>query len=123
MSQVKAKPGQGGSVGGMSFIESIAVLGGTFFLVILIGAVVMAEWRGLPAGPLPLYEMLVRQSPRAAGMALASGSRDFALAVRQCVTCKARTQCRTWLDLGKRDGFDEFCANAGYVSRMRSLAE
>ena len=107
----------------MSFIESIAILGGTFLLVVLIGAVVMVQWRGLPAGPLPLYEMLVRQSPRAAGMAIASGNRDFALAVRQCVTCSARTQCRAWLDSGRSDGFDEFCANAGYVARMRSLAE
>ena len=107
----------------MSLIESIAILGGTFLLVFLVGAVVMAQWRGLPAGPLPLYEILVRQSPRAAGMALASGGRDFALAVRQCVTCKARTQCRAWLDSGRRDGFEEFCANEGYVSRMRTLAE
>lgn len=101
----------------------IAILSGTFFLVILIGAVVMTEWRGLPAGPLPLYEMLARQSPRAASLAIASGSRDFALAVRQCVTCEQRARCRAWLDSGKQEGFEEFCANAGYVSRMHSLTK
>jgi hypothetical protein len=121
--QVKGKAAEGGSVGGMNFIESVAILGGTFLVVLVIGAVVMAEWRGLPSGPLPLYEMLVRQSPRAASMALASGSRDFALAVRQCVTCDARNPCRVWLASGKRDGFDGFCANSGYVTRMRLLAE
>ena len=123
MSQVKGKAGEGGSVGGMSFIESVAILGGTFLVVFTIGAVIMAQWRGIPAGPLPLYEMLVRQDPRAATKALASGSRDFAVAVRQCVGCSARAQCRAWLDSGSRDGFDEFCANAGYVARMRALSE
>ena len=107
----------------MTLLESVAVLAGTFLAVTIIGAVVLAQWRGVPAGPLPLYEMLRRQNPRAATMAVASGSRDFALAVRQCVTCSARTQCRGWLDSGKREGFDEFCKNAGYVSRMRAIAE
>ena len=107
----------------MSYLESIAVLGGITLVVILVVAVVMAQWHGAAAGPLPLYEMLRRQNPRAATMAIASGSRDFAIAVRQCVTCTARTQCRAWLDSGEREGFDAFCGNSGYLSRMRSLAE
>ena len=84
----------------MSLLESVAILAGTFLAMTIIGAVVLAQWRGVPAGPLPLYEMLRRQNPRS-----------------------ARTQCREWLDSGKREGFDEFCENAAYVSRMRAIAE
>ena len=107
----------------MSPLESAAVLGGTFLIVAIIGAILMSQWRAIAEGPLPLYEMLLRQNSRAADMAIASGGRDFALAVRRCVSCSARTQCRGWLESGKRDGFEEFCSNAGYISRMRFLAK
>lgn len=102
--------------------ETVSILGGTLVAVIAVAAIVAAQWREIPPGPVPLYEMLRRQSDRAAVMAIASGSRDFASAVRQCVGCAARAECRAWLDSGNRAGFEDFCANAAYVSRMRSLA-
>lgn len=107
----------------MDLLESVAILGGTVLAVGAIAAIVAAHWRELPRGPLPLYEMLRKQSDRAAGMALASGSRDFAVAVRQCLACNAKRECRSWLESDSREGFDRFCANAAYVQNMRSLAK
>ena len=67
--------------------------------------------------------MLRRQSDRAASIAIASGSRDFAVAVSRCVGCAARSECRAWLDSGRDEGYGKFCINAGYVSLMRGLAK
>ena len=106
----------------MSFLELVAVLAGTFLIVLVISAIVLTQWRGMRDAPVPLYEVLRRQDPRAATMAVASGSRDFALAVRQCVACDAKTRCLARLDSGDRGGFEAFCPNAGYVSRMHGLA-
>ena len=103
--------------------ETISILGGTLLAVIAVAAIVAAQWREIPSGPVPLYEMLRRQGDRAAVMALASGSRDFAIAMRRCVGCTARAECRAWLDSGRDEGFDKFCANADYVSLMRGLAK
>jgi len=107
----------------MDLLESVAILGGTLLAVITLAAIVAAQWRNLPEGPVPLYEMLRRQGERAASMAIASGSRDFAVAVGRCVGCTARAECRGWLDSLRGEGFEKFCANAGYVSLMRGLAE
>ena len=107
----------------MDFLETLAILGGTLLAVIAVAAVVAAQWRNLPEGPVPLYEMLRRQSNEAAGLALASGSRDFAVALKRCVGCSAREECRSWLDSGRREGFDKFCANASYVSAMSGLTK
>lgn len=121
--QVKPRAATGRSVDGMSFLETVAVLSGIILTLAVVGAVVLTQWRGLEGGPVPLYDMLRRQDPRAATMAVASGSRDFALAVRRCVACDAGTRCREWLDSGSRTGFEAFCRNAGYVSRQRDLAK
>ena len=106
----------------MDFLETVAFLGGGLVGAIALAAVFLALWRGAPDVPVFLHAMLRRQGDDVARLATASGSRDFALAVNQCRCCNAAARCRAWLDSGKREGFDAFCANAGYVSRMRSLA-
>jgi hypothetical protein len=106
----------------MDMIATVAFLGGIAFGLIVLGAIVLAFWRGSASdAPVLLYEMLRRQGPAAACLAVSSGNRGFALAVKQCLHCQSTARCRAWLDAGNREGFDQFCANAGYVSRMRSL--
>lgn len=72
--------------------------------------------------PVFLYPMLQKQSSEAAHLATAAGGRDFALAVKQCLRCNAASRCSTWLESAGSQGFEAFCPNAGYVSRMRELA-
>jgi hypothetical protein len=104
-------------------MEMVAFLGAAVLCGIVLAAIVLALWQG--AGndaPVLLYPMLRSQGEEVARMATASGSRNFALAVKQCLRCQSTARCRAWLDSGNREGFDQFCANAGYVSRLRSLA-
>jgi hypothetical protein len=42
--------------------------------------------------------------------------------VRRCVGCAEAARCRSWLDAGRREGYDAFCPNAGYVERIAALA-
>lgn len=85
--------------------------------------ILLAFWRGADRdAPVLLYEMLRRQGSEVARFAIGSGSRSFALAVRQCTSCRSAARCQAWLDAGERKGFEEFCSNAGYVSRVRMLA-
>ena len=104
----------------MDLLESLAFSVGLLGLIAL-GAVAIGLWRGTPDGQVLLYEMLARQGGDVARTALASGSRDFAVAVKQCLSCPATVRCRAWLDSGKRQGFEAFCANTGYVASLRDL--
>ena len=72
--------------------------------------------------PVLIERMLRRQSDGAAQLALAAGSREFAVAVSQCLRCTQAAQCRAWLWSGAREGYQWFCPNAGFVDRMRQLA-
>jgi hypothetical protein len=105
----------------MEFMQMVAFLGIGFVGLIALGATFLNLYRGASDKPVLLYAMLQRQGGGVARVATASGSRDFALAVNQCLCCNSAARCRAWLDSGKREGFDAFCGNAGYVSRIRSL--
>jgi len=106
----------------MDFLETVAFLGAGVVCAIALAAVFLAMWRGAGSDrPVLLYALLRRQGDDIARVATASGSRDFAVAVTKCVHCPATVRCRAWLDSGKRQGFEAFCANAGYVSRLRGL--
>jgi hypothetical protein len=72
--------------------------------------------------PILLGELLTRQGPAVLRTAIAGGSRDFMLAVRDCARCKSFDRCRAWLDSGATEGFEAFCPSAGYVQRITSLA-
>lgn len=100
----------------------VAFLSGGLLGAIALAAVFLALWRGAPDVPVFLHAMLSRQGADVARIATASGGGDFAIAVNQCVRCNAAARCRAWLDSGKREGFEAFCANAGYVARLRAMA-
>lgn len=104
----------------MDLLASLAVSVGLLGLIAL-GAVAIGLWRSAPGGQVLLYDMLARQGKDVARTALASGSRDFAVAVNQCLACPSTVRCSAWLESGSKQGFEAFCPNAGYVSRIRSL--
>lgn len=104
----------------MELLPLIAVMGGALFVLAVIGAVLLALWsRDAVEAPLLLERVLRRQGDDLAHRALASGSHDFAVAVRRCLRCTEAAQCRAWLSSGARDGYQWFCPNAGYVDRMK----
>jgi Family of unknown function (DUF6455) len=104
----------------MDLLVSLAFSVGLLGLIAL-GIVAIGLWRGAPGGRVLLYEVLERQGGSVARTAVASGSRDFTVAVKQCLACPSTVRCGAWLDSGSRQGFESFCPNAGYVSRIRSL--
>ena len=82
----------------------------------------LALWRqDGGAKPLLLDQALRRQSNEAAYRAIASGNRDFAVAVQRCLACNEAAQCRAWLHSGADDGYQSFCPNAGFIHRMKVL--
>lgn len=106
----------------MELLQSIAA---TAAVLLILGAcVVVMLWNGgtAGAGAVLLEQMLRRQGDEVARVAIASGDRNFALAVGQCTRCNEAAQCRAWLQSGASDGYQTFCPNAGYVRRMKLLA-
>jgi hypothetical protein len=104
----------------MELLSLIAVMGGTLLGLVITAAVLLALWsRDALEKPLLLERVLRRQGDDVAHRALASGSQDFAGAVRQCLRCAEAAQCRAWLASGARQGYQWFCPNAGYIDRMR----
>ena len=104
----------------MEFLSLIAAMGGTLLALIIIVTVLLALWPGNAVEkPVLLERVLRRQGDDVAYRALASGSNDFAVAVRRCLQCTEAAQCRAWLSSGARQGYEWFCPNAGYVDRMK----
>ena len=107
----------------MDLMPILAAYGTAALIVAILTVALLAGWRGdRRVGSVLLERVLRRQSDAAAGHALASGSRDFAVAVQRCVSCSEAAQCRAWLASGARDGYQTFCPNARYVQRMKDLA-
>jgi hypothetical protein len=105
----------------MEFMQTVAFLGLGFIGLIVLGIALVALWRASSDQPVLLHAMLRSQGDHVARVATASGSRDFAVAVKQCLRCPATARCRAWLDSDTKGGFEAFCGNAGYVSRIRGL--
>lgn len=107
----------------MELFSSMAV--SLVFLALFVGAAVaLSLWQqGFgDSSPVLLERMLRRQGDNVARLALGSGDRSFAVAVRQCTRCQEAAQCRAWLTSGAREGYDTFCPNARYVQHMKVLA-
>ena len=105
----------------MEFMQMVAFLGLGFIGLIVLGIALFALWRSSFGKPVLVYAVLRSQGDDVARVATASGNRDFALAVKHCLRCPETVRCRAWLDSGKRRGYEAFCGNAGYVSRIRGL--
>lgn len=108
----------------MELLGSIAVMAAGVLAVFIGFCIVATLWsEGFgDSSPVLLEEMLRRQGDDVARLALASGDRNFAHAVRQCTRCSEAAQCRAWLHSGARDGYQTFCPNAGFVHRMKLLS-
>ena len=108
----------------MELLGSMAIMGATLlalFIGFCIVAVLWSEGFG-DSSPVLLERMLRRQGDDVARLALATGDRSFAQALRQCERCGQAAQCRAWLHSGARDGYQTFCPNAGFVHRMTLLS-
>ena len=104
----------------MDFLALVAGISGTALgVLILVVAFMAASSRNGGAKPLLLEQALRRQGERVAYQALASGSREFALAVQRCLVCSEVPRCGAWLSTGARDGYQSFCPNAPYIDRMK----
>ena len=107
----------------MDLLPILAAYGTAALIIVILAAALLAGWRGdRRVGSVLLERVLRRQSDAAAGHALASGSRDFAVAVQRCLSCNQPAQCRAWLASGARQGYETFCPNARYVQRIKELA-
>ena len=104
----------------MNMVYAVTFFGSIAVGLIVLAAIVLAFRQGPGSeAPVLLYEVLRRQGDEVARLALASGSRSFALAVGECLRCSSTARCRAWLDGESREGIGQFCPNAGYILRMR----
>lgn len=104
----------------MELLTSIAVAGAGALALLIVGCIIASLWwRDVESRPVFLEQLLRRQGDAVAHRALASGSREFAVAVQRCLACSEAAQCRAWLASGAREGYDAFCPNAGYIERMK----
>ena len=104
----------------MDILPILAAYGTAALTVVILVAGLLAAWHG-SGGSVLIEKVLRRQSDGAACRALASGSRDFAVAVQRCLSCTQGAQCRAWLASGAREGYETFCPNARYVRGMKEL--
>jgi hypothetical protein len=113
------------SVVAMELLSSIAVAGATLLGLLIVGCIVITLVKaGAGESPEVLLERaLRRQGPQVAHLALATGDAAFGHAIRQCTRCTESPQCRAWLSSGARDGYQSFCPNAGFIRRMKLLAD
>lgn len=73
-----------------------------------------------PDRPLPLGAMLLRQGANFVELGSLQG-REFARAMRRCMSCSAPARCSAWLAGRDREGYDAFCPNAGFIEELRRI--
>jgi hypothetical protein len=87
---------------------SALVFGGMFY------AMFASAWRMLhDDGRLRMRRVLAR---RGVSLAAVGGTCDAARATRRCVACADKAQCDAWLASHRREGFEAFCPNAGFIA-------
>lgn len=81
---------------------------------------VLRFWRA-PSDERPLFlaRLLAFEGVDMSEHVKGAGARQFALAARKCMRCAARAQCESWLARREAGGYEAFCPNAGYVSRLK----
>lgn len=72
--------------------------------------------------PILLGAMLRRQGAVLPDPITQAVGYDYAVAVRRCLNCGVSASCAKWLEQGKREGYEEFCPNAGYIERLKEPA-
>lgn len=111
--------------GNIAILGSIAFMAaGALVLGICVYIAFASVWR-LRREPAPaaLGAMLGRQGIDWGRLAAAGALRDFYLGVHRCNDCRAKARCREWLDGDRRDGYETFCPNAGFIERMKVFAQ
>lgn len=94
------------------------VLGiGALLLLGFVGYGVFVEARRMlrDDGRLRLRRMLVRHGVPPA--AVANEYYEVARATRRCVACADKARCDAWLAAHRREGSEDFCPNAAFISR------
>jgi len=102
-------------------LQTVALFAPFVIVVIVAIALLVVLWRrGLPEDKvLPLGEMMLRQGVVLTPVWSGLGASGLARAARRCASCGAAQACREWLDSGKREGYEQFCANAAYIEQLK----
>ncbi len=100
-------------------MQILLLLAGALLLGAFVYAILASSWRMLhDDGRLRLRRMLARH-----GVSLAAAATrdctvsEAARATRRCVACADKARCDAWLASHRREGFEAFCPNAGFISR------
>jgi len=101
--------------------QTVALYAPVVIVVIVAAALVSVLWRrGFAQDTqLPLAEMMVRRGVVLTPVWSGLGASGLAQAARRCASCSATKACRAWLDSGRREGYEEFCANAAYIEGLK----
>jgi|SRR5689334_18164613 hypothetical protein len=101
------------------FLEWVAFLGATALGLGIATAAILGLWRAIAdQRPLLLADLLAFEGIEMGGHVAGAGARQFALAARKCMQCTARPQCESWLARREPGGYESFCPNAPYISRL-----
>ena len=101
------------------FLEWVALLGATALGLGIVAAAVLGLWRAMgDERPLLLADLLAFEGIEMGEHVAGAGARQFALAARKCMQCAVRPQCESWLARREPGGYESFCPNAAYISRL-----
>lgn len=103
------------------FLETIALYSPVILVFVIALVLLGTTWRrGLEGeSDLLLGDMLRRQGIILFPAPGRDSALAFAQAVRRCASCGATKACRAFLESGRREGYEEFCANAAFIARLK----
>jgi hypothetical protein len=109
----------------MSPLMTTLALYAPFVLIgVLLVSVSVIMWRRALGDdrPLLLGTMLRRQGADVPDPITRSAGHDYSVAVRRCLNCAVSASCGKWLEEGRKEGYEEFCPNAGYIEGLKRAA-
>ena len=101
-------------------LQSMAFFGATALGLGIVAVALLGVWQAVTdERPLLLSELLSLEGVDMGMRVKGTGARQFAIAARACMRCTARARCEAWLASPRRDGYEAFCPNAGYIAGMK----
>ena len=71
-------------------------------------------------GPLPVFNMIKMRQLSPEGLAAVANAANLAPAVRRCMFCRSKEQCRAWCASGKQGERPAYCPNDGLFEQMHA---
>jgi hypothetical protein len=106
----------------MDTLAMVVVVASLSGLILAVGWTIHGLWRIVMREdrPVLVYRMLEHLGLSMNRFLYPAEVEQFATATRRCLMCRDRATCLAWLERDGKTGYEAFCPNADFISKVRT---